>query len=188
MNKFYSEIEKSIKILEKGQILLYPTDTVWGIGCDATNILSVKKLFNLKKRDYSKSMIVLVDSFEMLNNITNVSEVIQKIIYKIKRPITIVYDNPKGIAKNLISKDNTLGIRIVKHKFCNFLIKMFGKPIVSTSANFSGKKTPLIFKKIDINILKEVNYIVDLSKIDKSYYKHSFVVKILKNKIKILRK
>lgn len=183
------EIINSYNILKKGKILLYPTDTVWAIGCDATNYLSVNKIFSLKKRNSSKAMIILVDSLISLSKIVEINFLIKKIIKIFKRPLTIIYNNPKGIAKNLLAIDNTIGIRVIKDKFCIKLIKKFKKPIVSTSANYSGDITPLSFNNINNNLLKKVDYIVNLRQQEKSYYKYSYIIKLLQNrKISILRK
>lgn len=157
------EISRSLTYLKKGQIILYPTDTVWGIGCDATNYEAVKKIYNLKKRDDSKSMICLVNSFEMLQRyIERVPEVAFDILKNAINPTTIIYDKPKHVAENLIADDNTLAIRVVRHQFCSELIKKLGRPLVSTSANISGQKTPKSRKEISDEILKGVDYIVNL--------------------------
>jgi L-threonylcarbamoyladenylate synthase len=157
------EIKKCNKVLQVGKLILYPTDTVWGIGCDATNELAVKKVFEIKKRDESKSLVILVDSFQMLENyVNNIPIEAVKLLKKSTRPTTIIYNNPKGLAKNVIADDNTVAIRIVQEQFCQKLINEFGKPIVSTSANISNKPTPKSFKEIELSILGTVDYIVNL--------------------------
>ena len=157
------EIKKCIKVLHVGKLILYPTDTVWGIGCDATNELAVKRVFEIKKRDESKSLVILVDSFQMLENyINNIPLEAVELLKKATRPTTIIYNNPKALAKNVISDDNTVAIRIVKDQFCQKLINEFGKPVVSTSANISHKPTPKSFKEIELSILSTVDYIVNL--------------------------
>jgi L-threonylcarbamoyladenylate synthase len=157
------EIKKCNKVLQVGKLILYPTDTVWGIGCDATNELAVKKVFEIKKRDESKSLVILVDSFQMLENyVNNIPIEAVKLLKKSTRPTTIIYNNPKGLAKNVIADDNTVAIRIVQEQFCQKLINEFGKPIVSTSANISNKPTPKSFKEIEPSILGAVDYIVNL--------------------------
>lgn len=157
------EIENTLKILNKNKLILYPTDTVWGIGCDATNSKAVQKIYQLKQRDESKSLVILVDSIKMLNQYINIiPKKVTKILSEAKKPTTIVYGKTEGLAKNVIAKDNTVAIRIVQDKFCEELIKQFGKPIVSTSANISGESTPKSFKEISPKILKGVDYIVNL--------------------------
>lgn len=157
------EIKKCNKILQEGKLILYPTDTVWGIGCDATNEVTVSKVFKIKKRNESKSLVVLVSSSEMLQQY--VDYIPRKAIEILKdsiKPTTIIYNNPKGLAKNVIADDNTVAIRIVQEQFCQKLINEFGKPIVSTSANTSNKPTPKSYKEIEPSILSAVDYIVNL--------------------------
>jgi len=165
-----AEITNSIKTLENGNVLVYPTDTVWGIGCDATDATAVKKIINLKHRPDSQGFIVLVCNYKMLQKYLNTklpNSVIQT-IKDFKIPTTIIYYNPKNIAKNLLAKNGTLAIRIVKDTFCNKLISQFNKPIVSTSANISKKQTPLCFDQIDESILKRADYVVNLHRNKKS--------------------
>ncbi|MBT8393382.1 MAG: threonylcarbamoyl-AMP synthase [Bacteroidia bacterium] len=157
------EIQNALKALKRGDLILYPTDTVWGIGCDATNYEAVEKIYKLKKRKESKSMICIVSDFKMLNQyIEEVPEVAYDIIKFAKKPTTVIYDRPLHVAENLIADDNTLAIRVIREGFCNALLKKFKKPIVSTSANFSDKPTPKSFKEIDEEILKGVDYVVNL--------------------------
>ena len=175
------EILNSITILQKGDSLLYPTDTVWGIGCDATNESAVKKVFQIKQRHESKSLIILVDSIKMLQSIIkNIPAAALEIISKTSKPTSIIYYNPKGLAKNVIASDNTVAIRIVHDEFCQQLIQEFGKPIVSSSANISGSTTPNSFSDIHIDILQNVDYVVNLHR-DKQNTKSSRIVKIKKN-------
>lgn len=154
------------------EVFLYPTDTVWGLGCDATDEEAVNKIFKTKNRAESKSLIILVDSIEMLKDyIDIIPEEALHILNEATRPTTIIYNNPKGLAKNVVASDNTVAIRIVKHDFCQKLIENLGKPIVSTSANVSGEPTPKTFSEISKAILESVDYVVDLqhdSKSDKS--------------------
>ncbi len=160
-----TEIKNSLKILEQQKNLLYPTDTVWGIGCDATSQEAVAKVFKIKQRAESKSLVILVDSFEMLQKyIPKVSQAVLELLSKTANPTTIIYNNPIGLAKNVVAADNTVAIRIVQHEFCQQLIHQFGKPIVSTSANSSGKPTPKCFKEIEQSILDSVDYVVNLQR------------------------
>lgn len=181
-------IQQAIHILKKGGLLLYPTDTVWGIGCDATNAEAVDKIYALKQRQEEKAMICLVSDFKMLNQyVEEVPEVAYDILKYAAKPTTIVYDNPIRVAENVVGKDNTLGIRVCKDKFCNQLIRKFKKPIVSTSANFSGKATPKTFQQIDPKIIEAVDYVVE----DKKYKpgKPSTVIKLsLDGKVSVIRK
>lgn len=176
-----NEIETALEVLENNKILLYPTDTVWGIGCDATSENAVEKVYKIKQREENKALIVLVSSLEMLQKyVPEIPIEVVKILKKTINPTTIIYNNPKGLAKNLIASDNTVAIRIVHHEFCNQLISAFGKPIVSTSANISGKPTPKRFIEIDAAILDSVDYIVDLQRKEINE-KSSTILKIGKN-------
>ncbi len=159
------EINKAIEVLKSGGLILYPTDTVWGIGCDATNESAVQKVYELKQRNDSKALICLVaNDFMLEKHITTVPDVAWDIIDLSERPTTIIYDDPRGIAKNLVAPDNTLAVRIASDQFCQYLINKFKRPIVSTSANISGCPTPKGFDSIDKRILEQVDYTVNLYK------------------------
>lgn len=164
MNNFTNQINTSLEVLKQGGLILYPTDTVWGIGCDATNEEAVQKVFALKKRNDSKALICLVANDAMLErHVENVPELAYDIIDLSDKPTTIIYDRPKDVAKNLIASDNTLAVRVASDKFCQYLINKFRRPIVSTSANVSGEPSPKSFHEISETILKGVDYVVDLA-------------------------
>jgi len=174
-------IEESLKILKSGGLILYPTDTVWGIGCDATNYEAVKKIYKLKQRTDSKSLICLVNNYAMLErHVDNVPQMAYKILDLAVKPTTIIYDAPAGVAENLIAADNSLAIRVVKNKFCEKLIRYLKKPLVSTSANISGAPTPKSYKEISEHILKGVDYIVNLQSENKEA-KPSAIIKLGSN-------
>ena len=157
------EISRALSVLKKGGLILYPTDTVWGIGCDATNYDAVEKIFKLKRRKESKTMICIVSDFKMLEKyIEKVPEVAYDILKYTNKPTTIIYDKPLHVAQNLVPEDNTLAIRVIRSGFSNALLKKFKKPIVSTSANLSDHPTPKSFKEISGDILKGVDYVVNL--------------------------
>ena len=181
-------IDNSVQNLSAGNTILYPTDTVWGLGCDATNEKAVAKIYQIKQREESKSLIVLVDSLEMLTTyITEIPRNILEILKKTTRPTTIIYNNPSGLAQNVITKDNTVAIRIVQSEFCQQLIKKFSKPIVSTSANISGDSTPKQFKEINSKILDAVDYVVNLQQ-DEVSTQSSKIIRILETgEIEIIR-
>ncbi len=163
MEKIINEVENALSILKSGGIILYPTDTVWGIGCDATNDDAIDKINRLKNRDTSKPMLSLINNAKMLDKFLDKKpEFLGNILKEIHNPTTIIYSNPKNISKLLISKENTVAFRIVKDIFCSRLIGRIKKPIVSTSANIHDKKYPVNFKEIDERILKGVDYIVNL--------------------------
>lgn len=183
-----TEIENCIAVLKKGGLILYPTDTVWGIGCDATNSDAVDKVFKLKQRSDEKSLICLVHDFKMLNEyVENVPEVAYDILKYAKKPTTIIYDNPIRVAENIIAADNSLAIRVAKDEFCKKLIQRFRRPLVSTSANISGEKTPQSYAEIDPLILEGVDYVVNLQH-EKKSGKPSAIIK-LKNdgSVKVIR-
>ena len=182
------EIEKSVLALKNGNTILYPTDTVWGIGCDATDEIAVKKIYHIKSREESRSLIILVSSFEMLQKyIGSIPDIVRSVLLENKKPTTIIYKNPKGLAQNAIADDNTVAIRIVQDEFCQELIHQLGKPIVSTSANISGDPTPKAFNEISKPILDSVDYIVNLSQ-EEVNLKSSTIIRIMEDDtIKIIR-
>ena len=159
------EIENCLDVLNEGGLILYPTDTVWGIGCDATNAEAVNKIYKLKQRPDTKTMICLVAKDPMLEKyVKDVPDLAYDIMDLSEKPVTIVYDHPVGVAHNLIAEDNTLAIRVARDHFCQRLIQRFRKPLVSTSANFAGNPTPRSFVEIDQEILKGVDYVVNLQR------------------------
>ncbi|WP_185858670.1 L-threonylcarbamoyladenylate synthase [Blattabacterium cuenoti] len=189
---FDEEIEKSVDILKKGKNLLYPTDTVWGIGCEAFNIHAINKIYRIKNRNCSKSMIILVESIDRLHQLVEyVSDFTIKILIdnfeKNKKPITIVYDHIRQIASSILNKENTLAIRLTNDSFCSCLIQNLDKPIISTSANLSGFSSPQYFSEISPSILSQVDYAVNLRRKEKAHYRNSSIIKIVSNKVKILR-
>lgn len=184
------DIKSALEVLKKGGIILYPTDTIWGIGCDATNFEAVKKIYNLKKREDSKSMLVLIDSETRLSQyITEVPEIAWQLIEVSTEPMTIIYPEAKNLANNLIAEDGSIGIRITKEEFANSLLQKFRKPIVSTSANISGEKSPSFFDEITDEIKNSVDYIVKYRQSDRTIKKASSIIKLgKKNEIEIIRK
>ncbi len=191
MNKLVSDFDFSevLRVLKKGGTILYPTDTIWGIGCDATNNRAVAKVFKIKGRDADKSLIILVENFEMLEKyVAEVPEVAYDLVKNINEPLTIIYENAKNLAKNVPASDCSIAIRIPKDDFCLALLHKFGKPITSTSANVSGAPSPLYFSKIDEQVKNAVDYIVPLNQHVIERPKASTIIRITENKeIKILR-
>lgn len=183
-------IKEASELLKQGKVLLYPTDTVWGIGCDACNEKAVDRIFEIKKRPAEKSMIVLVDSEAMLNKyVKEVPALAWDLIEFAEKPLTIIYDQPCNIAPNLLAGDGTLAIRLVKDDFCKRLIHKFGKPLVSTSANFSGMSTPSNFSQIDEALKFEVDYVVNWRQSDLKNVPASTIIRLGNNgDIKIIRK
>lgn len=189
MTDFTEEINNALKVLKRGGIILYPTDTVWGIGCDATNADAIDKIYQLKQRNEEKALICLVSDFKMLNQyVEDVPEVAYDILKYAAQPTTIIYDKPIRVAENLVGKDDTLGIRVTKDKFCQMLIRKMKKPLVSTSANLSGQPTPESFHQIAPEILKGVDYVVNLQQ-SKKTSKPSAIIKLSNDgKVQVIRK
>lgn len=187
---FDGEINNAIRILREGGVILYPTDTIWGLGCDATNDEAVKKIFRIKSRADSKSLIILVDSDNMLGRyIKEVPEIAYELIDVSDKPITIIYPGAKNLAASIPAEDGTVGIRICNDEFCNELIRRFRKPIVSTSANISGEPSPSSYKEIRGTIIQAVDYVVDYKREDRQKNLPSPIIKVeLNGTIKIIRK
>ena len=173
-----NEINNATTILKQGGLILYPTDTVWGIGCDALNAEAVSKIFKLKQRSDSKALICLVADDRMLKKyVKEIPEAAHSIIDVSEEPITIIYDNPQNLAYNLMAEDNTIAIRIPNDDFCLQLLRKFNGAIVSTSANISSYPTPNSFKEITQDILKGVDYVVNLHR-EKPCNKPSSIIKL----------
>lgn len=176
---FEEDIKNAVDVLKKGGIILYPTDTVWGIGCDATNEQAVKKIYDLKRRVESKSMLVLVDGEGMLDRtVEDIPEVAWQLIDAAVDPLTIIYDHPHGVAKNLLAADGSLGIRITDERFSKELCRRLRRPIVSTSANVSGSKAPTVFGEISDEIKEGCDYVADYRRDDVSPHKPSNIIKV----------
>ncbi len=180
-------IHKISSFLQKNQTILYPTDTIYGIGCDATNYDAVQKIYKIKQREESKSLIILVNSFEMLQKyVEEIPQKVKEYLQNTTKPTTVIYNNPKKLAKNVIAKDGTVAIRIVKTGFVHKLLNEFKKPIVSTSANISGEPTPKDFKSISKKIIKNVDFVVSLPLQTKNA-KPSSIIRLIDDEIVFLR-
>lgn len=182
------EIQKAAEVLKAGGTILYPTDTIWGIGCDATDEEAVEKVFKIKERPKFKNLIVLVESERRLQDLVDVPPLAWDLIDLSDKPLTIIYDKPKNVAKNLIASDNTLAIRLTKDEFCRKLISKLNKPLVSTSANLSGEPSPEKFSSISSKILEGVDYIINLPLFNESKNPPSSIIKLSTDgKIKVIR-
>jgi L-threonylcarbamoyladenylate synthase len=182
MMDFNNDIEKCLTVLRNGGLILYPTDTIWGIGCDATNEAAISKIYALKKRADEKSLIVLVaDKKDILTHVANPDINVFDHLKAVSKPTTVIYDGGIGLANNLIAKDGSVAIRLTADPFCKQLIKQFRKPIVSTSANISGYPSPLVFKDIEATIKNDVNYIVQHRQNDEMPATASAIIKWLPN-------
>ena len=183
------DIKKAIEILKAGGIILYPTDTIWGLGCDATNEEAVHKIYTLKHRAETQSRLVLLDNEAKLDRyVSEVPEMAYSLIEVSDKPITIIYDNAKCLAKNLISEDGSIGIRVTRESFSKRLCEQLRRPIVSTSANISGAPSPAIFNEISDEIKNAVDYIEKYRQDDTQKHQASSIIKLSSNGvIKILR-
>ncbi len=190
MSNFESGIINSLKILRAGGIILYPTDTIWGIGCDATNENAVKRIYDLKKREEKKSMIILMDNVNMINQyVSHPSQKILSYISSSEKPTTAIFKDAVYLPKNMINEDGSIAIRIVKDDFCQELIQQLQKPLVSTSANISGEKSPQNFTEVSVEIKNGVDYIVQHRQNDFSKNAPSSIVKLNENgEIEFIRK
>ncbi len=189
MLHFDSDIEQALITLRSGGLILYPTDTVWGIGCDATNTDAVSKIFRLKQRPETQSMLIFTDNINKISYYADdVPDVALDILEYAETPTTLILSNAKNLAKNLIHTDGSIGIRIPNDEFCQKLLHQFRKPIVSTSANLAGEKTPAFFSEISEHIKNGVDYIVRQRQEDTTKRKASSIIKITPDsQIKIIR-
>lgn len=173
------EIQNAKEALNKGGVIVYPTDTIWGIGCDATNSKAVDKIYQIKKRESSKTLILLIDHEDKIKDyVEDVDDCVYDLMDSWNKPLTIIYPNAKNIAKNLIREDGTIAIRVTKDPYSQQLIKEFGKPIVSTSANFSGDVTPIYFNMISDELLNRMDYIVNLFHDSMNEMKASTIIRL----------
>ncbi len=178
MLAFQQDIEACLEVLRKGGLILYPTDTIWGIGCDATNVAAVNKIYQLKRRSDSKAMIILVaDEKDILHYVTQPDLQIFDYIKGVSKPTTVIYEGGVGLADNLLAEDGSVAIRICEDAFCKHLIKRFRKPLVSTSANLSGYPAPQCFKDIEPVISNGVDYVVKYRRNEEDYAKPSSIIK-----------
>jgi len=174
-----TEIEKALTVLKNGGVILYPTDTVWGLGCDGTNIDAVEKINKIKGRESDKSFIILLDNDSKIQSyVDEVPEVAYDLIEYAEHPLTIIFSGAKNLASNVISADGSVGIRIAKHDFVQQLLHRFRKPLTSTSANLSGQPTPQFFDEIDQEIKDAADYIVDWEQELRNHKKPSTIMKL----------
>ena len=173
------EVAKALKVILDGGIILYPTDTIWGIGCDANNTEAIKKIFALKQRDEAKSMIILLDTENKLESyIQEVPSIAYDLIEYAENPLTLIMPGAKNISPALVAADGSVGIRIAKHDFCQQLIQRLRKPLVSTSANISGRPSPQTFDEVDQAIINGVDYVVNLEQHSTEKKKPSTIMRL----------
>lgn len=183
------QIETAVETLRQGGLILYPTDTIWGIGCDATDEAAVEKIYRLKQRSDSKSLIVLAADLDMVcRYVKTVPEMALTLIEINDKPMTIIYPGATGLAPNVIAPDGTAGIRVPRHEFCTRLISRFRKPVISTSANISGMPAPACFREIAPEIIRGVDCVVDARFEQAGTRRASQIIKIgLDNQVAVIR-
>jgi L-threonylcarbamoyladenylate synthase len=182
------DVKLCIDVLKKGGIILYPTDTIWGLGCDATNAAAVSKIYAIKQRSDEKSMLVLVDDENKLQQYAEIPEIAWDILQVTDKPLTIIYPEAYNLAKNLLAEDGSVGIRVTQDEFCCRIIRGLGKPIVSTSANISGKPWPASFKSIEKDIAEAVDYVVKYRQDEEYKGRPSGIIKLgIHGEVKVIR-
>ena len=188
MFSFEADIQQCLTVLQEGGIILYPTDTIWGIGCDATNTHAVEKIIQLKNRPSEKSFAILVaDDVQLKKYVASVDIKLLRYLETIQKPTTVIYERAIGFADNVIADNGSVAIRICKDEFCKHLIKRFGKPIVSTSANISGMPSAPTFGEINHAIADGVDYVVKYRQTDKTPTQASTIIQWKNGEINILR-
>lgn len=185
---FEKDIKHCVEVLKAGGLILYPTDTIWGIGCDATNAIAVQKVYDLKKRDDRKALIVLAATEQDVMRYTAAVDLsLFDYLETLTKPTTVIYESGLGFAENLLAADGSIAIRICKDYFCKALIKRFGKPIVSTSANISNERSASNFSEINPTIKLGVDYVVQYKQDDKSIAQPSSIIKWENGKLEVIR-
>lgn len=186
---FNNDIREAIKVLKRGGVILYPTDTIWGLGCDPNNEEAIRRIYSIKQREDSKSMLVLASDLAMLERyVEEVPDAAAQLIEASDSPLTIIYPAARNVHSLLIAEDGSLGIRIPDDEFVQALLIAFRKPLVSTSANISGQPSPAIFKDISRTIINEVDYVVKFKQMDNRPAKASSIIKVDQhNRIQIIR-
>ena len=184
-----NDLKKAVEVLRAGGVILYPTDTIWGLGCDASNEEAVRRIYEIKQREETKSLLVLIDSPAKLQAyVSEIPDMAWELIELTTKPLTIIYPGARNLASNLINDDNTIGIRVTEEAFSKKLCEMFRKPVVSTSANISGEKSPALFADISKEIISQVDYVVNYRRDEDQPAKASSIIKLgVKNEIQIIR-
>lgn len=182
-------VSKAVEVLKKGGIILYPSDTIWGIGCDALNKKAINRICRLKRRSEDKNLIILVNSLDQASlYVEKIPDMVPDLIKNFVRPLTIIYPGARNLPDNLIASDGSIGIRVVKKQLCEAIIQELGKPLVSTSANISGNSAPLTYAMISPEIIEGVDYVIQIRQEQVTEMKPSTIIKVgSNNEITILR-
>ena len=183
------EVARALAVLKSGGIILYPTDTVWGIGCDATNAAAVEKIYSLKKRSDSKSMLILTDKIDNVSKYAHrIPDIAWQLLEVADKPLTLILPEARGVAENLVPEEGTIGIRVPNHEFCRKLIYKLNRPLVSTSANVAGQSTPTTFSEISREIREGVDHVVNSAVEGRPTRKASGIIQLgMGGEIKIIR-
>ncbi|MDF2192471.1 L-threonylcarbamoyladenylate synthase [Paraflavitalea sp. CAU 1676] len=185
---FNTDVENGLAVLQRGGLILYPTDTIWGIGCDATNADAVRRIYELKQRPETKSMIVLLaDERDLLQYVANPDLAVFDYLEGVTKPTTVIYEGAIGLADNLVNQDGSIAIRIVQETYCKHLIKRLRRPIVSTSANISGEPSPRTFAEIPEAIKEQVDYVVRHRRDDTAIAAPSAIVRWERGQVTVIR-
>jgi L-threonylcarbamoyladenylate synthase len=186
---FQEEINKAVEALKEGKTILYPTDTIWGLGCDASNEEAVKKIYEIKERDKKAFIILIADIGQLRDYVSQIPDVAWDIVDYAEKPLTVIYPKGRKVAENLLSDDGSIAIRLVRDEFCKKLIQKFRKAIVSTSANLSGMPSPGSFKEIDERIIEKADHVVNFKQNEVLNLKPSTIIRLeLNGEIKFIRK
>lgn len=179
---FEQDVERSLEVLRKGGVIAYPTDTIWGLGCDALNADAIEKIYHIKRRPSNKSMIILLaEARDLFQYVADPHPAVFDLIEESQVPITVIFEHPLQLPEVLLAADGSIGIRIVRDEFCRHLIKRLRAPLVSTSANFSGEPSPRIFSEIDPKLLEQLDYVVEHRREETQPTTPSRIVKLLKD-------
>ena len=186
---FNEDVRRAVEVMRRGGVVLYPTDTVWGIGCDATNADAVRRVYEIKRREESKALIVLVDSMAKLTGcVREVPDMAWSLVELADKPLTIIYDGARNMAENLIAEDGSVAIRITAERFSKTLCERMRVPVVSTSANVSGEPTPKNFAEISREIVEAVDYVVRYRQYDAAQSNPSSIIKLgVNGEVKVIR-
>lgn len=177
-NEFAAEVEAALQALRDGQVILYPTDTIWGLGCDATNEEAVRKIYRIKQRDDSKSLIILLaEEREILHYVSAPDLAVFPFLEEQARPTTVIFDGAVNLPETLLAEDGSIAIRLVQDPFCRHLIRCLRKPLVSTSANISGQPSPRFFREISENVKRQVEHIVHWRRQDETPAQPSQIIR-----------
>lgn len=186
---FSAEVEAALGRLRKGEVILYPTDTIWGLGCDATNEEAIKKIYRLKQRDDSKSLIILLtDEREVLQYVSAPDLAVFDFLEQQERPTTVIFEGAINLPPNLVSEDGSIAIRLVQDEFCRHLVRRLRKPLVSTSANISGQPSPRFFDEVSGEIKSGVDYIVQWRQEDKTPAQPSQIIRWRNGGVEYIRR